>query len=122
MKFPFFFASIYKSEVQEFGEQIETVFDETFWCFSDVISCFFWDFMEMIQFVSDHSDQISNWLVVVFTVVTHLSNLNLSLMYKGEVKFLNPRCLYNLIVLGVTLEFFDFVVVNVSFNVVAEIW
>lgn len=75
MEFPFLLAGVDIGEVQKFGEQLQTVFDESFGSFADVAADLFGDFMEVVEFVPDHSDEISHRFEIVFPVVADLFNL-----------------------------------------------
>lgn len=56
MEFPLFFASVDVCKGEEFGEDGETVLNKSLGGFTYVRLHILWDLMEMIQFVSDHSD------------------------------------------------------------------
>lgn len=60
MKFPFFFVRVDKSEVKQFREESKAVFDESFWGFANIVLDFFGDFMKMVEFIPDDSDEISH--------------------------------------------------------------
>ena len=60
MEFPFFFASVNESEMKKFGEKFQTIFDKSFWSFSDLVSDLFGYLVEMVELVSNDSDKISH--------------------------------------------------------------
>lgn len=75
MKFPLLFASVDKSKVKQFREKFKAILYKAFWGFADVEFDILWDLMKMIELVSDDSNEISHWLVVIFSIIAHFSNL-----------------------------------------------
>jgi hypothetical protein len=59
MQFPLFLARVDVGKVEQLREEPEAVFDEVIGCLSDVNFDVLGDLMEMVEFVSDHADQIS---------------------------------------------------------------
>lgn len=76
MKFPFLLAGIDVGEREQLREDSETVFDESFRSSSDLTLGLFGYFVEVVQLISDHSDQIPYGLKIVLPISINLMSLN----------------------------------------------
>lgn len=59
MKFPFLFTCVNKCKMEQFRKQFQTVLDESFRGFADLYFNLFWNFVEVVEFVSNQANQIT---------------------------------------------------------------
>lgn len=71
MELPFLLAGVYVGKGQQLGENGQAVLNEAFRCLADVRLHFFGDFVEVIELVPDHSNEIADGLEVVLAVEVH---------------------------------------------------
>lgn len=71
MELPFLLAGVDVGKGQQLGEDGQTILDEAFRCLADVRLHFFGDFVEVVELVPDHPDEVADGLEVVFAVEVH---------------------------------------------------
>lgn len=75
MKLPLLFASVDKSEVKQLREKFKAVLNKTFRSLADIDLDLLRDLMEMVELVSDDSNEVSHRLVVIFSIIADFSHL-----------------------------------------------
>lgn len=72
MELPLLLAGVDVGEGQQLREDSQTVLDEALRSPANVSLHFFWDFVEVVEFVSDHPNEVADRFEVVFAVEVHL--------------------------------------------------